>query len=460
MISLNWLRYLRTRSFDAVTEDGRAAERYRLAAWAVLANIISKSMAMAVMVLSVSLTIPYLGAQRFGVWMTVASFATMLSLLGLGVGNALVNHVAGRRAIQDPVLLRQAITGGLGFLMLLGLVVGASLSMLAVVLPWDRIIRTDDAFLLMEARDAARLFAVLFGLSLLTTGIQSVFAGLQRNFEVHLVSALGSMVSLGALWLAAHWQAGIPVLLAASFGIPLLSTFCLLGLLVRRDLISLHQFRIAVATETPALLRIGGLFFVLQLGGMVGWGADTLIISSVLGPAQVAVYSVVQRLFQFVTQPLTMMNGPLWGAYADAHVKGDVKFIHHTLKLSMLATLGISLVGALILFAVSQQLLKYWTHGAVHVPVSLVGAMACWTVLDCCGSAFAMFLNGVRVVREQVIVVTMFCAVVLPLKLLGIHQMGLIAIPAAAVLVYATTHIYLYGFVFYPRIRSAVTTAS
>ena len=165
MISLNWLRYLRTRSLDAVTEDGRAAERYRLAAWAVLANIVSKSMAMAVMVLSVSLTIPYLGAQRFGVWMTVASFATMLSLLGLGVGNALVNHVAARRAIQDPVLLRQAVTGGLGFLMLLGLVVGASLSMLAVVLPWDRIIKTDDAFLLMEARDAARLFAVLFGLS-------------------------------------------------------------------------------------------------------------------------------------------------------------------------------------------------------------------------------------------------------------------------------------------------------
>jgi len=417
-------------------------------------------MAMIVMVLSVSLTIPYLGAQRFGVWMTVASFATMLSLLGLGVGNALVNHISGRRAMQDPVLLRRAITGGLGFLMLLSVAVGAVLFTIAAVLPWGSIIKTDDAFLLTEARDAARLFAVLFGLSLLTTGIQSVFAGLQRNFEVHVVSTLGSLASLGALSLASHFQAGIPILLAASFGMPMVSTLSLLGLLARRHQISLHQFRFAVSTETPGLLRIGGLFFVLQLGGMVGWGADTLIISSVLGPAQVAVYSMVQRLFQFVTQPLTMMNGPLWGAYADAHVKGDVKFIHHTLKLSMLATLGMSLVGALFLFAVSQQLLDYWTHGTVPVPAMLVGAVACWTVLDSCGSAFAMFLNGVRVVREQVIVVMLFCAVVLPLKILGINQLGLIAIPAAAVLVYALTHIYFYGFAFYPRIRSAVTTAN
>ena len=170
---------------------------------------------MAVMVLSVSLTIPYLGAQRFGVWMTVASFATMLSLLGLGVGNALVNHVASRQASQNPELLRRAITGGLGFLMLIGLVVGAALFLLATFLPWAALIKAEDPSLLTEARDAARLFAVLFGVSLLTTGIQSVFAGLQRNFEVHLASTLGSLASLAALALAdsIHLPALVPSLL-------------------------------------------------------------------------------------------------------------------------------------------------------------------------------------------------------------------------------------------------------
>jgi len=459
VIRLSPLRYLRLRAFDGSTEDGRAAERYRLAAWAVLANIVSKGMAMAVMVLSVSLTIPYLGAQRFGVWMTVASFATMLSLLGLGVGNALVNHVASRYASQDPVLLRRAVTGGLGFLMLIGLIVGSALFLLATFLPWAALIKAEDPFLLVEARDAARLFAVLFGVSLLTTGIQSVFAGLQRNFEVHLASTLGSLASLVALALAAHVRAGVPTLLAGTFGIPLLTTLSLLGLLARRDLFSRHDIKLAVTKEASGLLRIGGLFFVLQLGGMIGWGADALIISSALGPAQVALYSIGQRLFQFLTQPLAMVNGPLWGAYADAKAKGDVGFIRHTLKLSMFGTLGVSLAGALILFLSSQPLLHYWTAGAVQAPVALMGAMALWAVLESCGAAFAMFLNGVHVIRQQVVVVALFCVLVLPLKIVGIQQVGLIAIPLAAVLIYAATHLYFYGLVYYSGIRAIVTPA-
>jgi len=414
---------------------------------------------MAVMVLSVSLTIPYLGAQRFGVWMTVASFATMLSLLGLGVGNALVNHVASRHASQDTVLLRRAITGGLGFLMLIGLIVGAALFLLATFLPWAALIKAEDPSLLTEARDAARLFAVLFGASLLTTGIQSVFAGLQRNFEVHLASTLGSLASLAALVLAAHLHADVPILLAGTFGIPLLTTLSLLGLLARRNLFARRDIKLAVTKEASGLLRIGGLFFVLQLGGMIGWGADALIISSALGPAQVALYSIGQRLFQFITQPLAMVNGPLWGAYADAKAKGDVEFIRHTLKLSMIGTLGVSLAGALILFLSSQPLLHYWTAGTVEAPVALMGAMALWAVLESCGAAFAMFLNGVHVIRQQVVVVVLFCVVVLPLKIIGINQVGLIAIPLAAVLVYAATHLYFYGLVYYSGIKAIVTTA-
>lgn len=452
-------RYLRLHPFDVSTEVGRSAERYRLAAWAILANVGSKGTAMAVMVLSVSLTIPYLGTQRFGIWMTVASFAGMLSFLGLGVGNALTNHVAGRAAQRDPALLRQAISGGLGFLLMIGLAVGASLYLLASGLPWATLIKVDDAALLLEAQEAAKLFAVLFGLHLFTTGIQSVFAGLQRTFEVYLAATLGSLFSLGVLFIAAQAQAGIPALLAATFGIQSLSTLLLLGVLLRRDLFSLSEIRLAVKQETSGLIRIGGLFFVLQVGTMIGWGADALIISSALGPAQVAIYTMAQRLFQFVTQPLAMVNMPLWGAYADAHAKGDVAFIRRTFRASMLLTLGGSLLGVTVLFFSSEWVLHYWTRGNVEVPTLLLGLIALWTVLECCGAAFAMFLNGVQVVKQQVIVVAAFCLLVLPLKMVGIQQIGLIAIPLAAVAVYALTHIYFYGFVFFPKIKSFMTSS-
>lgn len=459
-VGMKLLCYLRLSAFDMSTEEGRASERYRLAAWAILANVVSKAAAMAVMVLSVSLTIPYLGVQRFGIWMTIASFAGMLTFLGLGVGNALTNHVASRSAKSDADLLRRAVSGGLGLLLLIGLVVGAGLWLLAAWLPWAKLIKVDDALLLLEAQSTAKLFALLFGLNLFTTGIQSVFAGLQRSFEAYLVSALGSLMSLGALWWAAQVQAGLPVLLGATLGIQSLSLLSLLGLLVRRSLFTLGKISWAVRQETSGLLRIGGLFFVLQVGTMIGWGADALIVSSALGPAAVAVYSIAQRLFQFVTQPLAMMNAPLWGAYADAHSRGDVAFIRRTFKTSMLLTLGVALSGTTILFVSSEWLLHYWTGGKVLVPTLLLGLVALWTVLECCGVAFAMFLNGVKVVRQQVMVVSVFCILVLPLKIWGIGLLGLVAIPLAATGIYAMTHIYFYGFVFYPKIKSFMTDSN
>lgn len=454
---MNVFRYLKLQPFDGATPEGRAAERYRMAAWAILANVGSKAASLAVMVLSVSLTLPYLGAQRFGIWMTIASFSGMLTFLGMGVGNALTNQVANRSAAGETDSVRRTISGGLGLLLLVGLAVACCLFSLVDWLPWGRLIKATEPALLLEAQQTGKLFALLFGLNLFTTGIQSVFAGLQRSFEVHLVNAAGATAALLALGLAARSHAGLPELLLSTLGVQTLASLSLLWLLARRGLLSLVRLGLAIRSEAGGLLRTGGLFFVLQIGTMVGWGSDALIISSTLGPASVAVYSVAVRLFQFVTQPLAIMNAPLWGAYVDAHAKGDTRFIKRTLKASLLFTLGVASFAGLVLFLIGPWVLSYWTHGAIVVPEMLLGLVAVWTVFDCCGVALGMFLNGLHIVRQQVIVVAIFCMLVLPLKIMGAAQFGLVAIPLVAIAVYASTHVLFYGFVFLPQIRSKLT---
>jgi O-antigen/teichoic acid export membrane protein len=324
-------------------------------------------------------------------------------------------------------------------------------------LPWSRLINANDPAYLVEAQQTGKIFALLFGLNLFTTGIQSVFAGLQRSFEVHLVNAIGAVLALGALWFAVQEQAGLQALLLATLGVQTAMSIVLLALLARRGLLTLVRMRSAIQSEANGLLRTGGLFFVLQIGTMVGWGSDALIISSTLGPASVAVYSVAVRLFQFVTQPLAIMNAPLWGAYVDAHAKGDVRFILRTLKASLLLTVGVASVAGLFLFAIGPWVLTYWTRDTIVVPPMLLGLVAVWTIFDSCGAALGMFLNGLHIVRQQVIVVIIFCILVLPLKILGAGQIGLIAIPLVAITVYAVTHVLFYGFVFLPQIRSRLT---
>lgn len=452
-------RYFRITPFDTATAQGREAERYRRAMWSALANVVSKGLAMVVMVLSVGLTVPYLGAERFGVWITVASFAGLLTILDLGVGNALTNHIAVRAGENDLSSLRKAISGGLGCLFLIGSAAAALLWLLARVLPWERLMTLSAPALVSEARQAAMLFALLFGLSLFTNGIHRVFAGLQCAFESHLASAIGSVFAVAGVWYFANQHADIPTLLAVTLGCQSGSALLLLGVLAKRGQLGVSGLADAVRCEGPPLLQTGGLFFVLQIGTMVGWGSDGLIISSTLGAAQVAIYGVTQRLFQFVAQPLAVINAPLWAAYADAHVRGDKAFVRRALKRSMLATVSLAIIGVALLVTASEWLLVRWTDSKVAVPLVFVLIFAVWTVLEALGNAFAMFLNGSFVVRQQVIVVVVFTVLVLPLKILGANALGVVAIPLVSVVVYLIVTLGFYGVVFRSEIRSVLADA-
>lgn len=445
---LNAVRYLRLTSFDTTTEQGRSDERYRLAAISIGANVLSKGLAMVVMLLSVRLTVPYLGVERFGVWMTVASFAGLLTFLDLGVGNALTNHVAQRAATDNQTLLRQTITGGLAFLGIIGSVMGAVLWWVAAYLPWETFIKVIQPDLLIEARLAAMSFALLFGFNIFTNGIQRIFAGLQQAYMGHLVSSLGSLVAGIGLWLAATNQADIPTLLVVMLGSQSGASLLLLFILIYRRQFGLNGIAKSIKLETPFLFHTGWLFFLLQIGTMAGWGADALIVSSTLGVAQVATLNVTQRLFQFISQPLSIMNAPLWGAYADANSRKDRKFIKRTLKRSMGLTLGIGAILSVCLLFLSDGILRFLTKDTLIVSVSLISIYAIWTILDVASNAFSMFMNGCNIIRPQVLGVAMLILVALPVKLYLASSYGLVAMLVGFVLVYVVNIYVWYGIIF------------
>jgi O-antigen/teichoic acid export membrane protein len=450
------LSLLRSNSFDVKTEEGRRNERYRLAAIAIAANILSKSSAILLVLLSVSLTVDYLDLEQFSIWMLVLSFITMLSFLDLGIGNALTNHVAQRAVEDDKKILRDTISGGLGILGLIGMSVGAVLLVISALTPWDLFFPRDKVGLALEVKAAAICFSVIFGFNIFTTGLQKIFLGLQKAYIAHLVNALGTILSCLTLWIAAYHQQNITVLLVAVFGTQTAISFVLLLILVKESLFSFLGIRQHVKREFPFLYKNAGFFLVLQLGAIVGWGADNIIISGVLGITQVAIYAIAQRLFQFVAQPFSLINAPLWSAYADADARGDRLFIGRTLKRSLILTFLGTMLLSLVIFLLNESIIKIWTHGEIRVPFELIIACGVWAVLEATGNAFAMFLNGTGIVKKQMIVVCIFIILVLPLKIILAYYMGLPGIPIATIIIYIIVNAYFYGYLYYREIKHKI----
>ena len=140
---------------------------------------------MLVMVLSVRWTLPYLGEERFGVWMTIASFVGMLIFLDLGVGNALTNHVAMVAADGNKAPLTRTVSGGLGLLFLIGLVSSIMLCLVFRSLPWESIIKVRNPLINAEIQQALFFFSILFGVSIFTSGVQKIFCSGRLRLMPH-----------------------------------------------------------------------------------------------------------------------------------------------------------------------------------------------------------------------------------------------------------------------------------
>lgn len=423
------------------------------------ANFGSRAVSMLVMVLTVSLTVPYLGAERFGVWMTVASLAAMLSFLDLGVGNAITNSVARSAAHPKGDGLLRAISGGLGFLFLIAVGFGFILALVVWVVPWERVISTSSGQLETEIKATIRVFVVLFSIALFSTGITRVFHGLQRGFEAHVAGIIGALLSLLLLWLAARAEAAVPVLLASAMVGPILGNLALLLILARRGQFSIAYAVGSTVPESRTLLGAGSYFFILQVATMVGWGADSLIIAGTAGAASVAIYNVSHRLFQFISQPLIVINSAFWPAYANAYSCGDSQFIRTTLKRSLAFSVIVWAALSCLMVYFGPRIISVWTDEVIVVSSGLMAVFSVWILCDVIGNAFAMFLNGCGLLRMQVMSALSLLVVAVPLKIYLMDKYGLAAMLMGFAILYLLNFAIWYGMVFRHKIASVLKEA-
>jgi O-antigen/teichoic acid export membrane protein len=190
------------------------------------------------------------------------------------------------------------------------------------------------------------------------------------------------------------------------------------------------------------------------MGTIVVFGADNLIIASSLGAVSVATYSVVQKLFQFVTQPFVVINSGLWPAYASAKEHEDKLFIRKTLARSMTITILGSTILSLILLISGEAILSWWTQGELEVSCWFLMSFALWSIVDAGASAFAMFMNGASLIKIQVGGLTSLIALGIPLKIYLASAFGIETMLFGFSLFFLMNIFFWYGIIYRKTILS------
>ena len=412
---------------------------------------------LALILFSVRWAATALGSERLGVWATFSSFAVMLSFLDLGVGNALVNRVAHASASQDSQQLSIVIMGGIFWLATIGLAATGLLAVIGASIQWTELFRLTSLETGRETHTAALVYSGLFGLNIVSSGLLKILIGQQRSYEAQTIAAVASVLACPMMWWTVRHAPSIGALLLAGFGTQSLVTLVLvLGLLHRRHALKFMLGLSSMKHERKALLTSGLLFLILQIGSMIGWGGDSFLVASIVGADEVAAFAVAQRLFLFASQPVSILSSQLWASYADAQAKGDRRFIREALLRSLLLGTAVSIAISIALFFVGRWIVALWTENAVSVPWQLLAAFAFWTPLESAGNVLSIYLNGIGILREQIIVVFLFCTIVLPMKILAAIHAGAAGLVFATAVVYAVVAIGMYGGIYRKKILAPI----
>ena len=454
------LAVVRFRPFDTSTEQGRSSERARRIALAALASGAARLLSIGTALFTIPLTLNYLGAERYGLWMTISSFVALVTFADLGIGNGLLSVLSECDGQGDRESARKYVASALA--LLTGIAAGLVIVFAALypLIPWPRLFNVSSPLAAAESGPAVAVAVICSLLAVPLSIGQRIQNAYQDGFGASLWALCGSAFALVGVLIAIQQNAGLVVLALALSGAPLAAHILNSIVVFRRKLPWLWPRASDLAAGFGSrVARFGLVFLVLHICFTVVVASDNLVAAHVLGHEEVARYSVVYRLFSIILTFAAIAAQPFWPAYSEAAARGDVEWTRRALRKSIVFCLILTAPMAAVLAVACGEIVRLWTGMENAAPWQLTVGMALWSVMSSLGSLLAMFLNGLRIIRLQVVCALAFVVGAVIGKIVLARWFGLPGIVWGNVLSYAAFIALPYAIVL-PRRLSTIASGT
>lgn len=358
--------------------------------------------------LVISWALPYLGAERFGAWMTLAAAFGLLSVGDLGITNGVINLVARYRATSRASRASLTINAATVTMTLLAACFGIALFAAAPFIRWEALfagavpeasgVRVDGMV------PVARLLGLAFAISLLTGLFTKIRLGCNEAYRNAPWDIIAAIAAVGLTFVAVRAGAGFLWVIAASVLPPIAAHAVGGAVLFTREHPELAPWPPHLSARALGrTLRFGGLYFALQVGGLLSHQIDSLVLAKLIGATAVSEYTVAMRLFMLVPNWVGMLLIPLWPAYAAAKARGDWGWIRKAWLVSLGFCMACNLAAVTVLWFWHGPILHLWIGDAVRPSGALITGFTVWAILNGFHGPVAILLNGLSIIRFQVI---------------------------------------------------------
>lgn len=402
--------------------DGKS--RTRIVGFNISLTFLYRALATIFSLLVVPLMIDYLGVESYGIWVTLLSVMAWISVFNTGLGNGLRNKIAESLAADNIELARVYLSTGLTALCFVSLLILLTLTSVAPFLNLTKIFNTNSLTnsALLRIVLIVGFFFVLNNVLLLN---QYLLLAYQKAALSTLVTVFTNFFAVAFIFFLIRFTSGSLLYLGICYGLSMvLANLVLISYSFKKHkelLPSLKFFRLNKIRE---LAQLGGKFFVIDVAAIILFTTDSIIITQVLGPAEVTPYSVVYKLFSVIIIGQGIIVTPLWSAYTDAFIKGDYQWIKDILRKLILLMAPI-IIAVILLIVFARDIINIWVGPNIIFPPMLVILMGVYNIFLIWNSIYAYFVSGAGKIELQMYSAIIGSLVNIPLSIYLAKNMGM-----------------------------------
>ena len=369
----------------------------------ILASAIIKGADTLIYLLLVPLTLGYLNAYEYGIWITLSSILSWFNSFDIGLGSGLRNKLGAAMAENDREKGRRYVSTTFYMLIILTSVIFLILYILIETLDWYSIInvsRETVPNLTSIILVSILFFCINFDLKF----IGNVYQALQLPAVNSLISFSGHLLSLvviyimtkvmpGSLfWVALVYSATPPVIYLLCYPITFHRLYPYLS----------PTYRLFRKEYLKDLLSLSILFFISQIMAIVLFSLSNLLISNKFGPEQVTPYNIAYRYFSLILMFGNLLLAPIWAAATDAYAKGDLRWISNCISKCSKIILAVFVI-IVLMVVLSPLIYQLWVGKDVEIPFSMSVFMGIYMLIMFWSLCFSSILNGMGKLRVQTI---------------------------------------------------------
>ena len=381
----------------------------------VLASVAIKGADTLVYLLLVPLTLGYLNAYEYGIWLTLSSILSWINSFDIGLGSGLRNKLAEAIAEDDKEKARGYVSTTFFMLLLLTSIIFVFFSIVINYVDWYSFLNVTHEAVgnLKEVIIASFMF---FCLSFLFKFVGNVYQALQlpavntllvlgaHVFSLVAIFVLRQTVPGSLFWVAVVYSASMPMVYLLCYPLTFHKLYPFLA----------PKFRCFKKEYLKDLFSLSVMFFVLQIMGLVLFSLSNIIISNLFGPDQVTPYNIAYRYFSVILIFSNFILAPLWSATTDAYARKDYSWISRCLSKIRIFIFAMSFVIASMILC-SGFVYKIWVGDEVVIPFSMSLLMGIYIYIILYSITYSSILNGLGKLYLQMLNIIIVAIVFYPI---------------------------------------------